>query len=560
MYKQNATTLSELSKPHEKLAGLRIDDNSNMTPHVTYYTDIAIKMKEISMEVTNLPNGAKIRSVNWSNDSQHICFSVQTDEEDGTGSKLKIWVANVETREARPLFQNPNTFYNPLLVGFFWTDNSTILVPIIPPNRVRPPSRPKVPFGPKIDCNEHMDTVRFHTYQELLKDEYDEDLFEYFATSELVLVSLDGKVKLFRAPAIYTSLNLVSWCNMISIEYTERPFSYFVPCKRFEKLRVNQPIEGRTVKECNRSSMDWSTKAASKHTGVSSQNTHDSGSNKEAKQECLFKKKFPYPYPVQDIKKIKFKRKDMVELGANLCLPQDYNQARDGPLPCIIWPYPNTKIKSSDKYYFRPLSPLVWLARGFAVLFDICIPIKDEDKAYDGYVEELVSTVEAAVQEVIRLGVAHPKKIVIGGHSFGATLTALLLQHASHLFCCGIALSGAYNRTLTPFRFQSEKRTFWEAKYTYVEMSPFISADKITKPILLVHGEDDSNPGTWTMQSIRFYKALIANGACCRLVILPFENHTYLARENILHVLWETDRWLQKYCVANSGARTDGKV
>ncbi|KAH7578252.1 hypothetical protein JRO89_XS01G0359800 [Xanthoceras sorbifolium] len=130
-------------------------------------------------------------------------------------------------------------------------------------------------------------------------------------------------------------------------------------------------------------------------------------------------------------------------------------------------------------------------------------------------------------------------------------MTANLLAHAPHLFCCGVARSGAYNRTLTPFGFQNEDRTLWEATSTYVEMSPFMSANKIKKPILLIHGEEDNNSGTLTMQSDRFFNALKGHGAQCRLVILPFESHGYAARESIMHVLWETDRWLQKYCVSN---------
>uniref|UniRef100_A0A7C9AQN6 Peptidase S9 prolyl oligopeptidase catalytic domain-containing protein n=1 Tax=Opuntia streptacantha TaxID=393608 RepID=A0A7C9AQN6_OPUST len=137
-------------------------------------------------------------------------------------------------------------------------------------------------------------------------------------------------------------------------------------------------------------------------------------------------------------------------------------------------------------------------------------------------------------------------------------MTANLLAHAPHLFCCGIARSGAYNRTLTPFGFQSEDRTLWEATNTYMEMSPFMAADKIEKPILLIHGEEDNNPGTLTMQSKHFFNALKGHGALCRLVILPYESHSYSARESIMHVLWEMDRWLQKYCAPNtSGLNAD---
>ncbi|KAH9318858.1 hypothetical protein KI387_020627, partial [Taxus chinensis] len=175
------------------------------------------------------------------------------------------------------------------------------------------------------------------------------------------------------------------------------------------------------------------------------------------------------------------------------------------------------------------------------------------------YVEQLVASAEAAVDEVVRRGVAHPNKIAIGGHSYGAFMTANLLAHAPHLFCCGVARSGAYNRTLTPFGFQNEERTLWEATSTYVEMSPFMLANKIKKPLLVVHGEEDNNPGTLTMQSERFFNALKGHGALCRLVLLPFESHGYSARESIMHLLWECDRWLEKFCVNSPDIGHDSK-
>ncbi|PHT94590.1 hypothetical protein T459_02472 [Capsicum annuum] len=174
------------------------------------------------------------------------------------------------------------------------------------------------------------------------------------------------------------------------------------------------------------------------------------------------------------------------------------------------------------------------------------------------YIEQLVASAEAAVEEVIRRGVSDPNKIAVGGHSYWAFMTANLLAHAPHLFSCGIAISGAYNRTLTPFGFQNEERTLWEATHTYVEMSPFMSANKNKKPILLIHGEEDNNPGTLTMQIIQsdsFFNALKGHGALCRLVILPYKSHDYSARESIMHVLWETDRWLQKHCVYSSDVK-----
>ncbi|EPS61481.1 hypothetical protein M569_13316, partial [Genlisea aurea] len=276
---------------------------------------------------------------------------------------------------------------------------------------------------------------------------------------------------------------------------------------------------------------------------------------------------FPHPYPqLSSLNKemIRYARKDGVQLTATLYLPPGYEPSVDGPLPCLMWSYPGEfkskeaagQVRGSPNEFagIGPTSPLLWLTRKFAILSGPTIPIIGEgnEEANDRYIEQLVASAEAAVEEVIRRGVAHPDRIAVGGHSYGAFMTANLLAHAPHLFCCGIARSGAYNRTLTPFGFQTEDRTLWEAVETYVNMSPFIAANKIKKPILLVHGEEDNNPGTLTMQSDRFYDALKGQGVLCRLVVLPLESHGYAARESVMHLLWETDRWLQRYCVANS--------
>ncbi|HQL22886.1 MAG TPA: alpha/beta fold hydrolase, partial [candidate division Zixibacteria bacterium] len=193
-------------------------------------------------------------------------------------------------------------------------------------------------------------------------------------------------------------------------------------------------------------------------------------------------------------------------------------------------------------------SPLLWLALGYAVLDDPSMPIVGEGDAEpnDTYVEQLVASARAAVDEMVRRGVADRDRIAVGGHSYGAFMTANLLAH-SDLFAAGIARSGAYNRTLTPFGFQSEERTFWEAPQTYFTMSPFMQADRINEPLLLIHGEADNNPGTYPMQSERFYAALKGQGATVRLVMLPHESHGYQARESVLHVLWEMTQWLDTY-------------
>ncbi len=193
-------------------------------------------------------------------------------------------------------------------------------------------------------------------------------------------------------------------------------------------------------------------------------------------------------------------------------------------------------------------SPLFWLGQGYTVLLGPTMPIVGERdrEPNDTYVKQLVSSARAAVEEVVRRGVADPDRIAIGGHSYGAFTAANLLVH-SDLFCAGIAESGAYNRTLTPFGFQTEERTLWEAPQVYLAMSPFMHAQKLNEPILLIHGAADNNSGTFPIQSERFYHALKGHGATARLVKLPFESHSYRARESVLHVLWEKTRWLDEH-------------
>lgn len=773
--------LADLARPEEKLAGVRIDGNCNTRSRMSFYTGVGIHQLTSDgslgpeKEVHGLPDGAKINFVSWSTDGRHLSFTVRVDESDGSSSKLRLWVANVETGEARPLFQSEDIYVNAVFDNFVWVDDSTLLVCTIPLSRGEPPKKPLVPPGPKIQSNEQKNTIQVRTFQDLLKDEYDEDLFDYYATSQLVLVSLDETTKPFGTPAVYTSLDPSPDEKYIMISSIHRPYSYTVTCGRFPKkvdlwtadgkfvrqlcdlpLAEDIPITHNSVRKGMRSinwradkpstlywvetqdggdakveaspreivytqsaeasedekptilhkldlryggiswcddslalvyeswyktrkTRTWVISPGSKdvsprilfdrsyedvysdpgspmlrrtsagtyviarmrkenddatylllngngatpegnipfldlmdiNTGnkeriwqsdkekyyetivalMSDQNDGDIFVNqlkmltsKESKTEntqyylqswpdkkaCQITN-FPHPYPqLAELHKemIRYQRKDGVQLTATLYLPPGYDTSKDGPLPCLIWSYPGEfkskdaagQVRGSPNEFasIGSTSPLLWLARGFAILSGPTIPIigEGDEEANDRYVEQLVDSAEAAVEEVIRRGVAHPNKIAVGGHSYGAFMTANLLAHAPHLFSCGIARSGAYNRTLTPFGFQNEDRTLWEATNIYVEMSPFMAANKIKKPILLIHGEEDNNPGTLTMQSDRFYNALKGHGALCRLVVLPYESHGYSARESIMHVLWETDRWLQKYCVPNSSELT----
>ena len=252
-----------------------------------------------------------------------------------------------------------------------------------------------------------------------------------------------------------------------------------------------------------------------------------------------------------------YKRADGVDLTADLYLPNNY-QKTDGPLPTLMEAYPvefkdknNAGQVSGSPYTFTRLSwasPVYWVTQGYAVLANASIPIVGEGtkEPNDTYTEQLVSSARAAIDEGARLGVVDPARVGVMGHSYGAFMTANLLSHCN-LFKAGIARSGAYNRTLTPFGFQGEERTFWQAPEVYNAMSPFNFADKIKTPILLIHGEADNNSGTFPIQTERYYAALKGQGATARYVVLPAEAHGYAARENLLHMLWEMDSWLNKY-------------
>jgi dipeptidyl aminopeptidase/acylaminoacyl peptidase len=269
---------------------------------------------------------------------------------------------------------------------------------------------------------------------------------------------------------------------------------------------------------------------------------------------------FQHPHPeLSGISKtlLKYHRKDGVLLTGTLYLPFR-DEAKNKNLPVVMWAYPR-EFKSADAagqvddspYRFDRIShwsSLIWLTQGYAVLDDPKMPIigEGDKEPNDTYVEQLVMSAEAAIDTLVVMGVADRNKIAIGGHSYGAFMTANLLAH-SDLFAAGIARSGAYNRTLTPFGFQAEQRTFWEAPEIYFAMSPFMHADKINEPILLIHGEADNNSGTFPIQSERFYHALKGHGATIRLVMLPHESHGYRARESVLHMLWEMNEWMEKY-------------
>ncbi|XP_034579376.1 probable glutamyl endopeptidase, chloroplastic isoform X2 [Setaria viridis] len=768
--------LSDLAKPDKILAGIRIDPSSNTRSRMSFYTGISIHllMDDGTLGPEKAVNGynanAKINFVGWSPDGQHVAFTVRYEDEVDNGSNLALWIADAESGKARPLFKSADIMLNAVFELYVWVNESSLLVCTIPSSRGDPPTKPLVPFGPRIRSNEQRNIIQMRSTKEMLKDLHEEELFDYYATSQIVLVTLDGTVKMIALPAIYISLDPSPDGKYLILTSVHRPYSSIVSYKRFPKKVELWTVEGRFVREvCDlplaedipvaansvrkgKRLIRWRPDMPSTLFWVEAQDGGDANievsprdivymehaepldgekpqvllkldlrcrktywcygsfalvyeywyktritrtwvispdlknhrprllferssedaysnpgspvmcrtpagtvviarikrncegsyillkgrgatpkgstpfldlfdvntgekeriweSDKEKYYESILalisyhpkcevqldqlkllvskesrreitqyyikiwpnKKQvqitnYPHPYPQLALLQkeiIRYQRKDGVKLTATLYLPPGYSPSEDGPLPCLIWSYPGEfkskeaagQVRRSPNKFARISNnfPLLWLARGFAILADPTIPIIGEgnQEGNDRYIEQLVASAEAAVNEIVRRGVAHPDKIAVGGHSYGAFMTANLLAHAPHLFCCGIARSGAYNRTLTPFGFQKEMRTLWEATDTYIKMSPFMSANKIKKPILLIHGEDDSKVTT-AMQSSQFYDALKGHGVPCRLVILPFERHQYAARESIMHIIWETDRWLQKYCATNPG-------
>ena len=255
---------------------------------------------------------------------------------------------------------------------------------------------------------------------------------------------------------------------------------------------------------------------------------------------------------------LNYTREDGVELSGTLYLPAGYDMTKKEKLPLLIWAYPReykdkqtaSQTTANPKAFTFPSygSFIYWVAKGYAVLDNAAFPIigEGDSEPNDTFIPQLVANAKAAIDAVDSLGVIDRKKVAVGGHSYGAFMTAHLLSN-SDLFAAGIARSGAYNRTLTPFGFQSEQRNFWDDPQLYFTMSPFMSANRMKTPLLLTHGAADNNPGTFTLQTERYFQALKNMGAPVRMVILPGEAHGYVAKENIFHLLWEQDQFLEKY-------------
>lgn len=278
--------------------------------------------------------------------------------------------------------------------------------------------------------------------------------------------------------------------------------------------------------------------------------------NKKEKQLTSFTDPYPSLKGVQK-QLLSYPRKDGIKLSATLYLPKEYKK-EDGALPALIWAYPREykslaaagQVKGSP-YRFTRLafrSPVFWVTRGYAILDQADMPIVGEGtkEPNDTFLQQIEDNATAIIDYVVGMGVIDRDRIAVGGHSYGAFMTANLLAH-TNLFAAGIARSGAYNRTLTPFGFQGEARTYWEAPMVYNQMSPFNYAHKIKTPLLLTHGMNDENSGTFPIQTERLYSAIKGHGGTVRFVLLPNEFHGYRSRESLMHTFYEQDAWLEKY-------------
>jgi dipeptidyl aminopeptidase/acylaminoacyl peptidase len=269
---------------------------------------------------------------------------------------------------------------------------------------------------------------------------------------------------------------------------------------------------------------------------------------------------WPDPHPHlagMDKRLLSYDRGDGVKLTGMLHLPPGYDETRDGRLPLVIWAYPLDygdagtagQVRGTTERFTRLMAsdPTWFVLRGYAVLQNATMPvIGDPETMNDSYVEQIAAAATAHIRALADMGIADPRRVAVGGHSYGAFMTANLLAHTD-LFAAGIARSGAYNRSLTPFGFQTERRNFWEATPVYDRVSPFRYADQIAAPLLLIHGAQDANSGTFPIQSERLFQAIQGTGGTARLVILPHESHGYVARESVLHTLAEQFGWLERW-------------
>ncbi|HEX8287622.1 MAG TPA: prolyl oligopeptidase family serine peptidase [Pyrinomonadaceae bacterium] len=748
--------IAELSQPMLRLAGLRINPNTNGAHRQPYFVRLTLKNIADGKEMpVQLPPNAQIISPSWSADGKYIAAG------NITPTGIELWIVETATGKARMI---KNAKVNTAFGSYSWMpDQRSLLVNLVPSKRGAAPGYQNLtPTEPSIQETAGR-TGAVQTFQDLLKSPNDERLFEYYATSQLAVVGVDGKIKEIGQLAIFDNVDVSPGGNHILVSRIQRPFSYLFPYSRFprevevwdtsgriiykvesSKLQDNLPVggvptgrrsvawiptesatliwtealdegnprnkvtprdklmmhdapfsgepkeivkieqryQGRAFGERNGLmlfydynrdtqrrrifAIDYRNPSAPKmisdlnvndryndigqpvtkrlpngstvilqngddifmtgtgaspegdrpflrrfnlSTGKQTQEIFRSGNaefesfvtlmddngtkfltRKEspldppnlyirygcpanAKCEAAAPQKltnFTDPAPqLRGIKKqlVRYKRKDGVDLSFTLYLPPNYKEGTR--LPTVVWAYPLEftdastagQVSGSTNRFTQigGYSHLFFLLNGYAVLDDTTMPVVgNPETVNDTFIQQIVDSAQAAIDKAVEMGVTDRERVGVGGHSYGAFMTANLLAH-SDLFRAGIARSGAYNRTLTPFGFQSERRTFWEATDLYTKVSPFFFANKINEPILLIHGEADNNQGTFPIQSERLFAAIQGNGGTARLVMLPHESHGYSARESIEHTVYEQINWFDKY-VKNAQPRRQNEA
>ncbi|HEY0459993.1 MAG TPA: prolyl oligopeptidase family serine peptidase [Pyrinomonadaceae bacterium] len=745
--------ISELAQPMLRLAGLRINPNTNGQHRQLYFVKLTLKNIADGREMpVALPEGAQIISPTWSADGKYIAAG------NITPTGIQLWIIDTATAKAT---QVKNALVNTAVGGFDWMpDQKSLMVNLVPAKRATAPGYQNfVPNSPNIQETAGKSGA-VQTFQDLLKSPNDENLFEYYATSQLAIVGVDGKVKTLSEPAIFDTAEVSPDGKYILTTRIKRPFSYLFPLNRFPKdievwdingktvykvaslpLQDNLPVQGVPV---GPRGLDWIPTEAASLMWVEALDGGDTRKkitprdklvtlpapftaqpkdlvtieqryqgrqfgekdglmlfydfNREKLQRRIFAidyrnpqtpklisdlnindryndigqpvtKRLPNGYSViqqngdeiflagagassegdrpflrmlnlkdlktweafrsdkdsyesfvsfsangiekdstglmsiniitrkedlktppnlfsnkisavglnaggkEDVKQItnfadpapqlrgikkqivKYKRADGVDLSFTLYLPPNYVEGTR--LPTVVWAYPEsfTDASTAGQITGSPnrftsiggISHLFFLLQGYAVLDNASMPvIGPPETKNDTFIKQIVDSAQAAIDKAVEMGVTDRDRVGVGGHSYGAFMTANLLAH-SDIFRAGIARSGAYNRTLTPFGFQDEERNFWQATNIYTQVSPFFFANKINEPLLMIHGEADNNQGTFPIQSERLFAAIQGNGGTARLVMLPLEAHGYAAKESTEHTLYEMVNWFDKY-------------
>ena len=739
--------ISELAQPMLRLAGLRINPNTNGQHRQPYFVKLTLKNigdgKETPVE---LPANAQIIQPQWSADGKYLAAGNQT------ANGIELWIVETATGKAKMI---KNVRVNTIFGGYAWMpDQKTLLVNLVPSKRTTaaPQYQNLTPTAPNVQETAGKSGA-VQTFQDLLKSPNDENLFEYYATSQLAAVSVDGKIKEIGMPAIYESNDVSPDGNYILTERIQRPFTYLFPYNRFpsetevldlsgkmiykaassplqdnlpvqgvpvgarsfewipteaasliwaealdggnpknkaefrdklmtiaapfssaptELIKVEQRLQGRQFGEKDGLMMFYDYNRDTQHRRIFSMNYKNAGEKpklisdlnvgdryndigtpvtkrlpngfsvieqngdeifltgngaspdgdrpflrlmnlRTMENGIIFRSgkdsyesfvafstntdndsvniitrresvtappnlyvqtiglvgigespkpkqltNFTDPTPqLRGIKKqlVKYKRADGVDLSFTLYTPPNY--VAGTRLPTVVWAYPLEftdastagQVSGSTNRFTQigGYSHLFFLLQGYAVMDETTMPIVgDPLTVNDTFIKQIVDSAQAAIDKGVEMGVVDRERVGVGGHSYGAFMTANLLAH-SDIFRAGIARSGAYNRTLTPFGFQSERRSFWEAKELYENVSPFFFADKINEPLLMIHGEADNNQGTFPIQSERLFAAMQGNGGTARLVMLPLEAHGYAAKESTEHVLFEMVNWFDKY-------------